>query len=61
MVVDFNPVSVTQTSDNALVLSKGFLDIQLTTKCELTLKHGCGMIEHGQVHHTTKYLLVLQC
>ena len=43
MVVDSNPVAVTQTSDFSPVSSKEFLDIQVTTECRFTLKHVCDM------------------
>ena len=34
----FESVAVTQNSDTALVLSKEFLDIQITIECRFTLK-----------------------
>ena len=43
MVVDSNPVAVTETSNFAPVSSKEFLDIQVTAECRFTLNHVCDM------------------
>ena len=44
MVVCSSPIAVTSTSDFVPVCSKEFLDIQVTIRCEFTLKYVCDMI-----------------
>ena len=44
MVVGWDSVAVTYTSDIALVSSKKFHDIQTTAECRFTLKYACYMI-----------------
>ena len=54
--MDLSPIAVTGTLDNAPVLNKEFLDIQVTIECEFTLKHAHDMLRtYSQMHHTHKY------
>ena len=55
-IIYTNPVAVTSTSNIAPVLSKEFLDIQVTTECRFTIKRVCDMIKtYSQMAHTDKY------
>ena len=56
MVVGSSPVTVTETSDITLVLSKEFLDIQVSIECEFTPKRLRDMIgRRSQMHHADNY------
>ena len=56
MIVGYNAVAVTNTSDFVPYSGKDFFDIQAVIKCEFTLKHVREMItKYSQEHRTDKY------
>ena len=56
MVLGSSPVTVTETSDFAVVLSKEFIDTQATPECGLSLKRVHDMTKtYRQMHGADNY------